>query len=90
MGAPSPEALGGSPVSLMHYVRDVDAVFARAVAAGARVVFPPADQFWGDRMGAIVDPFGHRWSIATHKLDLTPRQMKKAMDDWMASQAHGA
>lgn len=87
MGSPSPQTLGGSAVALMHYVKDVDAVFARAVAAGAKPLFPPADMFWGDRYGQVVDPFGHRWSIATHKVDMTPKQMKKAMDDWMASQA---
>ncbi|MGA8892652.1 MAG: VOC family protein [Anaeromyxobacteraceae bacterium] len=87
MGAPSPLALGGSPVSLMHYVKDVDAVFARAVAAGAKSVMPPADMFWGDRFGSLVDPWGHRWALATHKADLTPKQMKKAMDEWLASQA---
>jgi PhnB protein len=87
MGSPSPQTLGGSPVSIMHYVKDVDAVFARAVAAGAKSLFPPADMFWGDRYGQVVDPFGHRWSIATHKADLTPKQMAKGMDEWMASQA---
>ncbi len=87
MGSPSPQTLGGSAVALMHYVKDVDAVFARAVAAGAKSLFPPADMFWGDRYGQVVDPFGHRWSIATHKADLTPRQMAKGMDEWMASQA---
>jgi PhnB protein len=87
MGSPSPQTLGGSAVALMHYVKDVDAVFARAVAAGAKPLFPPADMFWGDRYGQVVDPFGHRWSIATHKADLTPKQMAKGMDEWMASQA---
>jgi len=86
MGAPSPQTLGGSAVSLMHYVKDVDAVFARAVAAGATAVMPPADMFWGDRYGMVLDPFGHRWALATHKADLTPRQMTKAMNEWMASQ----
>lgn len=86
MGSPSPQTLNGSPVSLMHYVKDVDAVFARAVAAGARPVMPPADMFWGDRFSAVVDPFGHRWSIATHKADPTPKQMRKGMDEWMAKQ----
>jgi uncharacterized glyoxalase superfamily protein PhnB len=87
MGAPSPQTLGGSAVALMHYVKDVDAVFARAVAAGARVTMPPADMFWGDRFGSLVDPFGHRWSLASRKAILTPRQMKKGMDEWMAAQA---
>ena len=85
MGAPSPQTLNGSPVSLMHYVKDVDAVFARAVAAGAKPVMPPADMFWGDRFGSVTDPFGHRWSLATHKADLTPKQMQKGMEEWMAS-----
>ena len=87
MGSPSPQTLGGSPVAIMLYVKDVDAVFARAVAGGAKPLTPPADMFWGDRYGTVVDPFGHRWSLATHKADLTPGQMKKAMDEWMASQA---
>lgn len=86
MGAPSPQTLGGSPVSLMHYVKDVDAVFARAVAAGATPVMPPADMFWGDRYGMVLDPFGHRWALATHKADLTPKQMTKAMNEWLATQ----
>jgi PhnB protein len=87
MGSPSPQTLNGSPVSLMLYVKDADAVFARAVAAGAKPVMPPADMFWGDRYGAVTDPFGHRWSIATHKTDLTPKQVKKGMDEWLASMA---
>ncbi len=86
MGAPSPQGLGGSPVSLLHYVKDVDAVFARAVEAGAKPVMPPADMFWGDRYGMVVDPFGHRWGLATHKADLTDAQTRKAMEAWMASQ----
>jgi uncharacterized glyoxalase superfamily protein PhnB len=87
MGAPSPQTLGGSAVSLMHYVKDVDKVFAGAVAAGAKPVMPPADMFWGDRYGMVVDPWGHRWGLATHKVDLTPKQMMKAMNEWMAAQA---
>jgi PhnB protein len=87
MGAPSPQTLGGSAVALMHYVKDVDAVFARAVAAGARAIMPPADMFWGDRFGSLVDPFGHRWSLASRKAILNRRQMKKGMDEWIAAQA---
>lgn len=86
MGAPSPQTLGGSPVSLMHYVKDVDAVYARAVAEGAKPVMAPADMFWGDRYGMVLDPWGHRWGLATHKADLTPRQMTKAMNEWLATQ----
>ena len=58
---------------------DADAAVARAVEAGARVVMPVADQFWGDRYGQVEDPFGHRWSIATHQRDLTPEQIRAAM-----------
>lgn len=70
MGCKGPEALGGSPVSLHVYVDDVDAVADRAVAAGATLKRPPKDEFWGDRMGTIVDPFGHVWLIATHVEDV--------------------
>lgn len=65
-GAPSPKTLGGSPAGVMIYVEDVDATFERAVAAGAEVEAPPMDMFWGDRFGKLVDPFGHKWSLATH------------------------
>lgn len=74
-GTKSPATLGGSPASLMLYVEDVDAAFNRAVAAGAKAVMPVEDQFWGDRYGMLVDPYGHRWAIATHKEDLTSEQM---------------
>jgi PhnB protein len=72
-----PLALGGSPVSLHMYVEDVDAFCERAVRAGATLVRPVADQFYGDRSGQLRDPFGHVWSIATHKEDLTPEEMEK-------------
>lgn len=65
MGASSPQRLGGSPVTLHLTVPDVDAAFERAVSAGATVVMPVADQFWGDRYGCVQDPFGHLWSLAT-------------------------
>jgi uncharacterized glyoxalase superfamily protein PhnB len=87
MGATSPEAIGGTPVTLMLYVKDVDQVFARAVEAGATAVMPVADMFWGDRYGKLKDPFGHHWSIATHKADLTPAQMDKGMKEAMAQMA---
>ncbi len=61
------------------YVNDADATFAQAVEAGAKVVMPIANMFWGDRYGKVVDPFGHHWSIATHLEDLTPAQMREAM-----------
>jgi uncharacterized glyoxalase superfamily protein PhnB len=71
----------GQPKStIIHiYVVDVDAAFKRAVAAGAKEVMPPADMFWGDRYCQVDDPFGHRWSLATHKYDMTPEEMKEAM-----------
>jgi uncharacterized glyoxalase superfamily protein PhnB len=74
----TPKNLGGTSFGVMHYVKDVDAAFARAVAAGATAVMPPADMFWGDRFGQVEDPFGHVWSLATHQKDLTARQMKQA------------
>ena len=78
----SPATLGGSPVTLHLYVRDVDAVFDRAVAAGATVLMKVADQFWGDRYGIISDPFGHRWSIASRIEDLSPRDLHKRAESW--------
>jgi PhnB protein len=70
---------GSSPVSIHLYVTDANAVFGRAVEAGATVTMPLADMFWGDRYGKLVDPFGHHWSIATHLEDLTPEQMAERM-----------
>jgi PhnB protein len=78
-GQLSPESIGGSACSIMFYADDVDQVFNRAVAAGAKAEMPPTDMFWGDRMGNIVDPFGHKWAIATHKEDVSPAEMEKRM-----------
>jgi len=77
LGALGPETIGGSPVSIHLYVGDVDAVVARAVAAGARLARPVADQFYGDRVGGIIDPFGHRWFIATRKENLTIDEIRR-------------
>jgi PhnB protein len=77
MNAQSPDFYGGSPVMIHLYVEDVDAVAERAVQAGAKVERPVEDQFYGDRAGKLVDPFGHTWWIATHKIDLTVDEMKK-------------
>jgi PhnB protein len=77
VGALSPETIGGSPVSIHLYVEDVDAVVARAVATGAKLTRPVADQFYGDRVGGITDPFGHRWFIATRKEDLTTEEIHR-------------
>ena len=78
-GAKSPKTLNGSPVTIHLYVEDADATFARAVSAGAKVTMPLSDQFWGDRYGQVEDPFGHKWSIATHQRDVTPEEMQEAM-----------
>jgi uncharacterized glyoxalase superfamily protein PhnB len=83
-GSVSPQGLGGSPMGLHIYVEDVDASFDRAVKAGAQVEMPVMDQFWGDRYGRLKDPFGHKWSIATHTKDLSMDEMKKGMDEAMA------
>jgi PhnB protein len=77
MGQKSPQTIGGTPVSLMIYVPDVDAVVARAVAAGAELTRPVADQFYGDRTGGVTDPFGHAWFIATHKEDLSMEELQR-------------
>jgi PhnB protein len=73
-----PETLQGSPVTIHLYVEDVDAAMERAVAAGAKVTMPVDDMFWGDRYGRLEDPFGHHWSIATHKRDLTAEEIQAA------------
>ena len=74
-----PQTLGGAGVSLMLYVEDVDATFAKAVAAGAKVRRPVADQFYGDRVGTLADPFGHVWSIGTHREDVSVEEMQRRM-----------
>ena len=77
MGGPTPTALGGSPVMLMVYVEDVDDVFQRAIAAGAKEVSPVQDQFYGDRSGTFEDPWGHRWNVASHVEDVAPEEMER-------------
>ena len=83
-GALSPLALKGSPVVIHLQVENVDALFAQAVAAGATAKMPPADMFWGDRYGVLEDPFGHSWSIATHKRDVSEAEMQQAMREMKA------
>ena len=78
MKALSPESIGGSPVTMYVYVKDVDSIFNQAVSEGATVLKPVSDQFYGDRSGYLRDPFGHLWSIATHKKDLSPDELRKA------------
>lgn len=79
MGALSPQTIGGSPVSLLIYVPDVDAAFARALQAGAKQERPIEDKFYGDRTGGVEDPFGYKWYLATHKEDVTPEEMERRM-----------
>lgn len=79
-GNVSPESLGGSAVRIALYVDDVDAVGERAIAAGAKVLIPIADQFYGDRSGRLLDPFGHVWIVSTHREDMTPEEMQRRAD----------
>ena len=77
MGIRGPKSVGGTPMMLMLYVNDVDKVFARAVEAGASVERPLANQFYGDRTGGVVDPFGHKWYLATHVEDVAPDELER-------------
>ncbi|MFS0738384.1 VOC family protein [Sphingomonas sp. 1P06PA] len=83
-GALGPKSLGGSPISLLLYVADVDAQFAQAIAAGATEVSAVADQFYGDRTGTLTDPFGHKWMLATHIEDVSEAEGQQRMDAMMA------
>lgn len=84
MGMSSPDTLGGSAGGIMLYVPNVDKVWAMAVAAGATVLMPLDNQFWGDRYGQLKDPFGHKWSLATHIEDMSPKEMQRRGDAFMA------
>jgi PhnB protein len=79
MGAVSPSTIGGTATGIMLYVEDVDNVFQRAVAAGGKVERPVKDQFYGDRSGTFVDPFGHKWTISTHTEDVSEEEMQRRM-----------
>jgi PhnB protein len=83
----SAQTLGNSPVTFYLYVPDADAAFKTAVAAGAKVQMPVQDAFWGDRWGTVTDPFGHTWSLATHKRDVSPEEMRKAAETACAEMA---
>ena len=82
MGHRGPKALGGTPVSIMLYVEDVDRTFRQAIDAGATEKRPLENQFWGDRMGTLTDPFGHVWSLATHVEEVPPEEMQKRMEEF--------
>jgi PhnB protein len=83
-GGLSPQSLNGTGVTIHIYTDNVDEAFNRAVSAGAQVKMPLMDQFWGDRYGLVQDPFGHKWSLATHVKDLSPEEMQRAQDEAMA------
>jgi PhnB protein len=87
MGHKSPQTLGGTASSIMLYVDDVDTVFKRAIASGAKQVRPVEDQFYGDRSGFLEDPFGHQWAISTHTEDVPPEEMKQRMEAMQKQQA---
>ncbi|HET9033161.1 MAG TPA: VOC family protein [Dokdonella sp.] len=86
MNIKGPNARGGPTAAFMIYVEDADAAFARAIKAGARQDRAVETQFWGDRMGSVIDPFGHKWSLATHVEDVPPEEMQKRMAAWSESQ----
>lgn len=86
-GGPSPATLKGTSVGLYLYVPDADAVFAQALRAGGKTKMALADMFWGDRCGQLSDPFGHVWSVATHKEDVTPEQLKERAKEFFAQLA---
>ena len=87
MNVKSPQTLGGCTGTLNIYVPNVDEQFKQAVSAGGKETMPVADQFWGDRYGAFVDPFGYQWGIATHKEDLSPEEMKQRSQEFFKSMA---
>lgn len=89
MCALAPQGVGASPVSIHIYTEDADALFNQAVAAGAQARMPVTDMFWGDRYGALVDPFGHQWSIAAHQEDLSPEEVSKRMENAFSNRANG-
>ncbi len=89
MQALGPNKRGGATASFVIYGPDCDAAYERAVKAGAKPDRPPSDQFWGDRMGTVVDPFGHKWTLGTHIEDVSPDEMQKRMETWSKEQGAG-
>ena len=87
MGQKSAETQGSSPVSFYLYVENVDSAFPKALSAGGKEKYPITDMFWGDRMGAFVDPFGYSWTLATHTKDVSPEQMKRGQEEFMKQMA---
>lgn len=89
MGSRSPQTLGGTTGGIYLSVDDVDSVFDRALEAGAQEEMAVEDMFWGERMGSVIDPFGHHWMIATHKEDLTPEELKRRTEEFYAKMESG-
>jgi PhnB protein len=89
-GTLSPLARGGTGVTIHIYMENVDAAFQRAVAAGAKEKMPLADQFWGDRYGVVIDPYGHMWSIAAHVKDMSPEEMERAQTEALSQMSEMA
>jgi|SRR5215472_5219179 PhnB protein len=92
-GARAPHSLSGTTASIFLYLEDVDSTFKQAVAAGGKADSQPTDMFWGDRYGKLTDPFGHLWSLATHKEDVAPQEMERRMREAqakMGQQTHSA
>jgi uncharacterized glyoxalase superfamily protein PhnB len=87
MGSRSAQTLGGCPISFYLYFDNADAAFQKAMAAGGKQFMPVTDMFWGDRMGTIEDPFGHKWTIAQHVKDVTPEDMKRGQEEFMKQMA---
>jgi PhnB protein len=85
MGARGPRSIGGSPVTIHAYVDDVDGTFERALGAGAKTVQEVEDRFYGDRSGQLEDPFGHRWTLATHVEDVSPEEMERRAAEFMTA-----
>lgn len=89
MDVRGPQSLGGTSVNLLIYVEDVDTAFPRAIQAGGKELRPLADQFYGDRSGTLEDPFGHKWTIATHKEDVPPEEMARRHEEFVKEQEGG-
>ena len=89
MGALGPNSRGGPTASFMIYVPDSDAAYDKAVKAGAKADRPLKNEFWGDRIGTVIDPFGHKWSLATHVEEVPPEEIQRRMEQWSEAQASG-
>lgn len=89
MNCKSPQSVGGASTALYVYVKDVEKIFKQAAAAGATVTMPVIYAFWGDRTGQLIDPYEHVWSFATRKRNLSPKEMQKAQEEWLAEMIKG-